>query len=690
MYPIDSSVAALFEAENAQVLRITGTDVNGTPITITDANVMLGGFNIDRYSCNGQKLEVGTAIAAEMELKLNNANGTFDGITFEGTELFVEVGVADWTQSNPTVHYIPIGFFTPDEQPRKLTTISLKALDRMTRFDAVQPTPVPWTTNAGEYVTDNNGNIMYFLANIAFPCTIAQLVARSAGFCNVPFTQDLSTLPNSNYVIQALPSLQQDITFRNIIQWCAGIMGTNAFIDWNGELRFAWYAAVDYTSTLAKRYSSDLHENDITITGVQYTNTQNITTVSGTADYVIDMTGNYLAANGIAEILPNVKNVVEGFSYRAFEASVISAPWLWPMDVITFTDKDGSNHSCAVTNVGFGLNGTTALAGKGETQQTNKGTAPSGVTTEQSFLIEKATQVAKDLDDALTQEEIFNRLTDNGETQGLLLYNGKIYLNASYINTGELSADLIKTGNLNASLIQSGTLNADLIRAGTLIASLIKAGVLASAQNPNNYWNMDSGEFVLKTDDESNGIVYQNGVLHINASNIDVGTLSANLIKAGILQDAAGKSYWNMLTGVMNIVGTLAASQTVQGNTYKLVIDNGQLSMIVNNSEGASISWGINGVGMYANRQLGGTVYLSAQTTADSGAQFGEINGGSWIEVDTNYGITFVGPITVQSEWDSLPMGTYSGSVEYVKDVENGVVSFGTMTIVNGLIVDVT
>lgn len=623
MYPIDSSVAALFEAENAQVLRITGTDRNGATITITDANVMLGGFGIDRYSCNGQKLEVGTAIAAEMELKLNNANGTFDGITFEGAELFVEVGVADWTQSNPTVRYIPIGYFTPDEQPRKLTTISLKALDRMTRFDAVQPAPLPWTTNTGGYVTDNNGNIMYFLANIAFPCTIAQLVARSAEFCNVPFTQDLSTLPNSNYVIQALPSLQQDITFRNIIQWCAGIMGTNAFIDWNGELRFAWYAAVDYTSTLAKRYSSDLHENDITITGVQYTNTQNITTVSGTTDYVIDMTGNYLAANGIAEILPNVKNVVEGFSYRPFEASVVSAPWLWPMDVITFTDKDGNDHSCAVTNVGFGLNGTTALAGKGETQQTNKGTAPSGVTTEQSFLIEKAAQGAKDLDDALTQEEIFNRLTDNGETQGLLLYNGKIYLNASYINTGELSADLIKTGNLNASLIQSGTLNADLIR-------------------------------------------------------------------AGILQDAAGKSYWNMLTGVMNIVGTLAASQTVQGNIYKLVIDNGQLSMIVNNSEGASISWGINGVGMYANRQLGGTVYLSAQTTADSGAQFGEINGGSWIEVDTNYGITLVGPITVQSEWDSLPMGTYSGSVEYVKDVENGVVSFGTMTIVNGLIVDVT
>ena len=68
MYPVSNEVKALFEAENAQVLRITGTDRNGTAISITDANVMLGGFNIDRYSCNGEKLEVGTAIAAEMEL----------------------------------------------------------------------------------------------------------------------------------------------------------------------------------------------------------------------------------------------------------------------------------------------------------------------------------------------------------------------------------------------------------------------------------------------------------------------------------------------------------------------------------------------------------------------------------------------------------------------------------------------
>lgn len=48
----------------------------------------------------------------------------------------------------------------------------------------------------------------------------------------------------------------------------------------------------------------------------------------------------------------------------------------------------------------------------------------------------------------LTQEIVFNKLTNNGQTQGLYLEGGKIYLNAEYIKTGTLSADYIKGGTL--------------------------------------------------------------------------------------------------------------------------------------------------------------------------------------------------------------------------------------------------
>ena len=58
--------------------------------------------------------------------------------------------------------------------------------------------------------------------------------------------------------------------------------------------------------------------------------------------------------------------------------------------------------------------------------------------------------------ESLTQDAIFNKLTNNGETQGIYLSGGHVYLNATYMQTGSLSADLIKTGTLDANLIRAG------------------------------------------------------------------------------------------------------------------------------------------------------------------------------------------------------------------------------------------
>lgn len=44
-----------------------------------------------------------------------------------------------------------------------------------------------------------------------------------------------------------------------------------------------------------------------------------------------------------------------------------------------------------------------------------------------------------ELDDSLNQTDIFNRLTNNGDTQGIYLQNGKIYINGTYIQSGVIS-----------------------------------------------------------------------------------------------------------------------------------------------------------------------------------------------------------------------------------------------------------
>lgn len=50
--------------------------------------------------------------------------------------------------------------------------------------------------------------------------------------------------------------------------------------------------------------------------------------------------------------------------------------------------------------------------------------------------------------DNLSQEQIFNILTNNSQVQGVYLENGKIYINASYIKSGTIDASMIKTGSL--------------------------------------------------------------------------------------------------------------------------------------------------------------------------------------------------------------------------------------------------
>lgn len=59
-------------------------------------------------------------------------------------------------------------------------------------------------------------------------------------------------------------------------------------------------------------------------------------------------------------------------------------------------------------------------------------------------------QDGKDASD-MTQLEIFNKLTNNGETQGLYLYDNKVYLNASYIDTGYLAGWEVGYRKLSAS-----------------------------------------------------------------------------------------------------------------------------------------------------------------------------------------------------------------------------------------------
>lgn len=78
-----------------------------------------------------------------------------------------------------------------------------------------------------------------------------------------------------------------------------------------------------------------------------------------------------------------------------------------------------------------------------------------------------AQEAADDVDDSLTQREIFNRLTNNGQTQGIYLSAGKLYINATYLKTGIISDALgrntwnLGTGALTTKYMTANDINAN-------------------------------------------------------------------------------------------------------------------------------------------------------------------------------------------------------------------------------------
>lgn len=385
MYPLTTAVLNLYKNEQRQVLRITGTDSNNTAISITDADIVMGGFNVDRFILPTDTFQIGTACAAELTLKLNNSDGRFDNVIFQGTELFVEIGIADWSQANPTIEYMPVGYFTPEEQPRRKSVISIKALDRMMRFDKV--------------VEDING----LINNPAYA-----FVQRIGNRCNVPVTNHSEWEIDGyiNLVIETLPALQESITYRDLIAWIAGVFGGFAYIDWNGSLFFRGIChnpipSSDYAIRSSNRFDSDVSEDNILITGVMCKTLDGDIILKGTDDYVLDLSTNFLISQGggrfgiytpqnIAQTIYNYIVDYRLFNrFRPFSATVVNAPYLWPLDRVRFYYGDGTTYySCIITNINFGINGTTEVAGKGQTKTLNNQASPNSVTPSQSYVLE--------------------------------------------------------------------------------------------------------------------------------------------------------------------------------------------------------------------------------------------------------------------------------------------------------------
>lgn len=389
MVNVSHDIIKSFNEGNKQTALIEVTTVSNT-FTITDADIIQGGLKIDRYCVTNSKIEVGSAVASELSLKLRNYDGKFNDVSFEGAVLNVKIGIklsiegatlgkdilGRMILGSASFAYVPCGLFVVDTPPRKLSTISISALDYMVLFDREVNTSA-----------------------LSFPIHVDTLIQRICSICNVTLATDVSVLPNHYFSIGGLPYTNQKLTYRQLLQWCAQLTGTCAFMDGSGRLVMKWYEQTGVTITASERYSSDMLENDITITGFTCDDGKGNTYLSGTADYTLDLSDCGFLTNAYEGVLKELQAARGGFAYRPYSATIKSAPYLFPLDMIRYKDKDGVVHDTIVTNVTLALNCNTAISGAGETVTSSSyAQSTSGVTNQQAATdranLEKINQTA--------------------------------------------------------------------------------------------------------------------------------------------------------------------------------------------------------------------------------------------------------------------------------------------------------
>lgn len=215
-------------------------------------------------------------------------------------------------------------------------------------------------------------------------------------------------------------------------------------------------------------------------------------------------------------------------------------------------------------------------------------------------------QSTDDLDDLLTQKEVFNRLTNNGQSQGIYLSSGLLYINATYIETGTISD---RTGS-NYWNLSNGTF---VTRKGTIGGLTIESGYVGNSvfrlmSNGIRFYREDNllghiGTNNLSGDSSKRGIVF------------DLDT-SGNYMTWASRDNPSDDSYMMKLTYVRDSMAGFVADRISLGcdidgrnwRAYNFWIDpnsggaSGGITQTINyvqilamNSDGTVARWGSNG-----------------------------------------------------------------------------------------------
>lgn len=327
MYPINNPYA--FQEDGLTQLYLIIN--NGE--TLTESNLIQNSFQIDRYATSSIAPDIGNVVAAELTFAIDK--DTTDIQISRGD--YIECTLVKGSTTIGAGHFIVISV------RNNLESYEVVCLDKMVLLDSIAD-----------------------LSDINFPIKANAFLTQ---ICN---SFDIQLHIDSGYNANLYePELVTGTTYRNVLSSVCELMGANAYMDWNGELRIGWYTSQVAELGSDKRTTSQIGSVPYTISNVSIVDEATATVEIKESNILLFISNNPFLAKATQtqkdQIQTQLRNRLNGTIFYGANATVLPMPVLYPMDKIAW----GDGKIVPITRVTFGLNTNTRIEAQIEDRDNN-------------------------------------------------------------------------------------------------------------------------------------------------------------------------------------------------------------------------------------------------------------------------------------------------------------------------------
>lgn len=314
-------------ASNQRKMHIKITLSTGLEITGNDELIS---FTISEVSNAGDRLTMGNVCCNQADITLFYPSTP---VAFTNEKITLYSGL----EINDEIEWACLGDYYVHEikTDNKQKQISITAYDSMYRCNE-------------EYIP-----------SITYPALMEDVVKDICQVARI-------SLKETEFPLMEIPFVEENCTCKELLGYMAGLLGKNAYINYQNELEFYWYTPSDVTITRDLQYqdSFTVTGNHITITSVT-SGTDKQVLVSGQG-YGISFTNPYITQ----EIVDEICQHIQGFTYLPCTLKWRGNPALTVQDIVLVEDQTGTMHQVLLTEnktmYGAGMNSDITCVGKRE------------------------------------------------------------------------------------------------------------------------------------------------------------------------------------------------------------------------------------------------------------------------------------------------------------------------------------